>query len=68
MEHQMKSMLDKDKVFVENADDEVDIQTANFMGPQNAISQKQLKEMHEKIKQLTMENDDLKRDWNLKES
>jgi hypothetical protein len=33
-------MLDKGKVFVEGGADEIDIQTANLMGPDNAISQK----------------------------
>ena len=39
-EFQMKHMLDRKKVFVEGEAEEVDIATANIMGPDNAISQK----------------------------
>lgn len=38
------------------------------MGPDNSISQKQLKEMQEKVKELTLQNDSLKRDWVTKEA
>ena len=61
-------MLDKKKVYVEGEADEVNIQTANLMGPDNSISQKQLKELQEKVKQLVLENDEMKRDWVTKES
>lgn len=61
-------MLDKGKVFVEGGADEVNIQTANLMGPDNAISQKQLKDLQEKVKDLTLQNDSLKRDWVTKEA
>ena len=37
-EFQMKHMLDRKKVFVEGEAEEVDIATANIMGPDNAIS------------------------------
>ena len=47
----MKHMLDRKKVFVEGEAEEVDIATANRMGPDNAISQKQLKDLQEKVKQ-----------------
>ena len=50
-EFQLKHMLDRKKVFVEGDAEEVDIATANRMGPDNAISQKQLKDLQEKIKQ-----------------
>lgn len=43
------------------------MQTANVMGPDNSISQKQLKDMQEAVTSLRNENDNLKRDWNLKE-
>ena len=43
------------------------MQTANVMGPDNSISQKQLKDMQEAVTSLRHENDNLKRDWNLKE-
>ena len=39
-EFQLKHMLDRKKVFVEGEAEEVDIATANRMGPDNAISQK----------------------------
>ena len=46
----------------------MNIQTANLMGPDSSISQKQLKELQEKVKVLVLENDELKRDWVTKES
>mmetsp|Transcript_28695 Transcript_28695/g.38262 ORF Transcript_28695/g.38262 Transcript_28695/m.38262 type:complete len:90 (-) Transcript_28695:1924-2193(-) len=61
-------MLDKKQVFVEEDGEEVNIRAANLMGPDNAISQKQLKEMQDRVKQLTMQNDELKRDWVTKET
>ena len=42
---QLKQMLDQKKVYVEGEAEEVDIPTANLMGPENSISQKQLKEL-----------------------
>ena len=60
-------MLDRKKVFVEGDAEEVDIATANRMGPDNAISQKQLKDLQEKIKQQLLVNDDLKRQMTTKE-
>lgn len=65
---QLKQMLDKKKVFVEGEADEVSISTANLMGPDNAISQKQLKELQDRVQKLMLENDELKRDWATKES
>ena len=65
---QLKQMLDKKKVFVEGEADEVSISTANLMGPDNAISQKQLKELQDRVQKLVLENDELKRDWTTKES
>ena len=44
-------MLDRKKVFVEGDAEEVDIATANMMGPENAISQTQLKDLKEKLSQ-----------------
>ena len=46
---QLKQMLDKKKVFVEGEADEVSISTANLMGPDNSISQKQLKELQDRV-------------------
>ena len=60
-------MLDRKKVFVEGDAEEVDIATANRMGPDNAISQKQLKDLQEKVKQQLLVNDDLKRQMTTKE-
>jgi len=34
----IKKMLESDKVFVEQKNEEVDLQTANVMGPANSIS------------------------------
>ena len=66
-EVQIKKMLESDKVYVESKNEEVDLQTANVMGPSNSISQKQLKDMQDAVSGLRNENDQLKRDWNLKE-
>ena len=63
----MKHMLDRKKVFIEGEADEVDITTANMMGQDNSISQKQLKELQEKVKALILANDDLKREMVTKE-
>ena len=65
---QLKQMLDKKKVFVEGEADEVSISTANLMGPDNSISQKQLKELQDRVQKLVLENDELKREWTTKES
>ena len=67
-ELQLLQMKNKNIVFVETKEEEPDIQTANLMGTGNAISEKQLKDMHELIKQLRTENDDLQRDWAIKET
>ena len=61
-------MLDKKQVYVEGQADEVSISTANLMGPDNSISQKQLKELQDKVHKLVLENDELKRDWVTKKS
>jgi hypothetical protein len=37
-EVQIKKMLETDKVYVESKNEEVDLQTANVMGPSNSIS------------------------------
>ena len=66
-EYQMKHMLDRKKVFVEGEADEVDITTANMMGQENSISQKQLKELQDKVKSMILANDDLKREMTRKE-
>ena len=66
-EFQMKHMLDRKKVFVEGEADEVDITTANMMGQENSISQKQLKELQDKVKSMLLANDDLKREMTRKE-
>lgn len=42
---QLGKMLNEKKVFVEGEHDDVDITTANKMGPDNSISQKQLKDL-----------------------
>ena len=60
-------MLDRKKVFVEGDAEEVDIATANRMGPENAISQTQLKDLKEKLSQQILANDDLKRQMVTKE-
>ena len=42
---QLKQMLDQKKVYVEGEAEEVDIPTANLMGPDNAISKTELKDL-----------------------
>ena len=64
----MKHMLDRKKVFVEGEAEEVDITTANMMGPENSISQKQLKDLQDKVKSLMLANDVLKREMTTKEA
>lgn len=61
-------MKNKNIVFVETKEEEPDIQATNVMGSSNAISEKQLKELHELVRGLRSENDDLKRDWAVKET
>ena len=61
-------MLDKKKVYVEGQADEVSISTANLMGPDNSISQKDLKELQDRVSKLVLEKDDMTRDWVAKES
>lgn len=43
-------MKNKNRVFVETQEDEIDIQTANVMGTSNAISEKGLRELHEMVR------------------
>lgn len=61
-------MKNKNIVFVETKEEEPDIQTANVMGPNNAISEKQLGDIREKVRTLMKENDDLKREFSVKET
>lgn len=46
---QQKSLLEQEKVFVEDKKEELDIHTVNKMGLNNAISQKQLQDLHQQI-------------------
>lgn len=46
-ELQQKNLLDREKVFVEEAQPELDIDTVNLMGSGNAISQRQLQDIHQ---------------------
>lgn len=59
----ISKMLVNDKVYVEEQNSEVDVQTANQMGPDHSISTKQLKDLQESVMHLRQENDSLKRDW-----
>lgn len=67
-ELQQKSLLEKDRVFVEDKKEELDIDTVNTMGLGNAISQKQLQDLHLQLQKLQVERLDLDRDFNLKEA
>ena len=67
-ELQLLQMKNKHGVFIEMKEEELDIVTANVMGTSNAISEKQLRELHELVRTLRQEIDDSKRDWVLKET
>ena len=62
----MKTILDNKAVLIESGND-LGMQTMNILGAK-AITQDQLKELQDRVKNLQVENDDLKRDWNTKES
>ena len=49
---QQKVLLERDKVYVESATEEPDIQTVNNMGLQNVITQKELSELHMQLQKL----------------
>ena len=51
-ELQQKSLLSHEQVYVEEAKEELDIDTVNTMGLSNAISHKQLAEMHSQLQKL----------------
>lgn len=61
-------MKNKHGVFIETKEEELDIVTTNVMGSSNAISEKQLRDLHELVRTLRQEIDDSKRDWALKET
>lgn len=67
-ELQLLQMKNKHGVFIETKEEELDIVTANVMGRTNAISEKQLRDLHELVRTLRQEIDDSKRDWALKET
>jgi hypothetical protein len=56
-----------DKVYVEKSNAELDIQTVNNMGLANAISQKELADLHAQVKKLQLDKSDLERDLTLKD-
>lgn len=58
-------MLDRKQVYVEP--DEPDIDTVNNMGLTNAISQKELGELHAQLKKLVVEKGEVERDLGLKD-
>lgn len=45
-ELKQKVLLEREKVYVEDKKEELDIQTVNIMGVGNAISQKELTDLH----------------------
>jgi hypothetical protein len=67
-ELQQKVLLEREKVFVEDKKDELDIDTVNTMGLSNAISQKQLTDLHSQLQRLQVERLDLDRDFNIREA
>lgn len=64
---QQKNLLDREKVFVEEAQPELDIDTVNLMGSGNAISQRQLQDIHQQLQRLQSERLDIDRDHALRE-
>ena len=61
-ELQQKALLERDKVFVEEGEAELDIDTVNNMGIGNAISQQQLKDLHAQLQRLQHEKLDFERE------
>ena len=64
-EYKLKALKEKSGVYVEADDDDVDIQAKNVMGSGQAISQKQLEELYQKLKAIQGQNDDAKRDLSI---
>jgi hypothetical protein len=67
-ELQQKALLFNEQVYVEEKKEELDIDTVNIMGLGNAISHKQLTEIHEQLQKLQHEKFDAERDFNIKEA
>ena len=67
-DYRLKAIKEKNGVFIEEDDDEVDIQAKNVMGTKSAISQKQLDEIQQKLKELQVGNDNAKKDLALQAS
>jgi len=61
-EYQLKALKKKSGVYVEDEAEEVNMQAQNVMGSGQAISQKQLAELHEKLKELQRQADNAKSD------
>lgn len=55
-EYQLKQLKQKGGVFIED-DEEVDMQAQNVMGAGQAISQKQLSELQQRLKELQRKAD-----------
>jgi hypothetical protein len=67
-EMQQKQLLVQEQVYVEEKKEELDIDTINTMGLSNAISQKQLADIHSQLQKLQHEKFDAERDFNIKEA
>ena len=64
-ELKLKALKERSGVYIEEDDDEVNIQAKNVMGAAQSISQKQLEELYEQLRQLQKEKDDHRKDMSL---
>lgn len=62
----LKQLKEKKGVYVEEKQEEVDMQATNVMGVGQSISQKQLTDLYAKLKELQESNENSKRDLSLK--
>lgn len=64
-EFQLKALKERKGIFVEENEDEVNIQAKNIMGSNQSISKNQLEELYNTLKVLQSQNENSKKDLNL---
>lgn len=64
-EFQLKALKERKGIFVEENEDEVNIQAKNIMGANQSISKNQLEELYNTLKVLQSQNENSKKDLNL---
>lgn len=67
-EFQLKALKERKGIFVEENDDEVNIQAKNIMGSTQSISKNQLEELYNTLKVLQSQSENSKKDLNLQAS